>query len=186
MLLGSSFLVGTVVTEAGGGGPDMILDMSTVPLLVAVVTEAPRLWMPLVLVPPPPPPRVGMVPVDPRTEAPRLVTLVLLRIGVWPVKARPTPDSLTRILLCLEEIVSKVCSKNNPSTCYNRQPKFPQWIHSWSSLWYLHRASARVCHPNSQDLPQLQFDRWQWECYQNLLLQIFPSSLYEMEQIPSQ
>lgn len=83
MLLGSSFLVGTVVTEAGGGGPDMILDMSTVPLLVAVVTEAPRLWMPLVLVPPPPPPpRVGMVPVDPRTEAPRLVTLVLLRIGV--------------------------------------------------------------------------------------------------------
>lgn len=104
MLLGSSFLVGTAVTEAAGGGPDIILVMSTpAPLLPAVVTEAPRLWMPLVpleLVPPPPP-SVGMVPVDPRTEAPRLVTLVLLRIGVWPVRANPTPDSFTRILLCL-------------------------------------------------------------------------------------
>ena len=94
MPLGSSFLAGMLATEGGpeeGGGPDRILVMLT-PFPLAA--PAPRLWMAAV---PGAAPRVGMAP----EEAPRLVTLLLVRMGVCPVSARPTPDSFTRIRLCL-------------------------------------------------------------------------------------
>ena len=103
MLLGSSFLTGMLVLDGAprlgggpdiGGGPDRILprDWGGAPDVPSDTGAAP-----------PPPPRVGMVPVPP-TLAPRLTSFTGFdRIGVWPVNARPTPDSFTLIRLCLKD-----------------------------------------------------------------------------------